>query len=93
MWMMLSCRKMPVRHIISPESMHQFVYYFPPLQRGEIKSLFDIEATCGRKNGSKFSIIANSVVTYDEDGHFQYTRISIFDISYRKRVEEIATNN
>lgn len=85
--------KMPVRNLISPESLHQFQYYFPRLKNGEIKSLFDVEAIYIRKDGSKFKIIANTIGVYDDEGQFMYTRTSIFDISYRKRVEEVATNN
>ncbi|HUR30737.1 MAG TPA: CHASE3 domain-containing protein [Saprospiraceae bacterium] len=85
--------KIPVRDLVSPESQHQLQYYFPRLMSGEVKSLFDVEATYIRKNGSKFTIIANSIGVYDDDGNFLYTRTSVFDISYRKRVEEIATNN
>jgi PAS domain S-box-containing protein len=85
--------KMPVRNLLSADTVHQYSYYFPRIRSGEIKSIFDVEATYIRKDGSKMPIIANSVATYDDDGNFMYTRTSVFDVSYRKRVEEIATNN
>ena len=85
--------KMPVKNLLSPESLHQFSYYFPRIRSGEIKSLFDIEAIYQRKDGTKFAVVVNSIAQYDDDGNFLYTRTSLFDISYRKRVEEVATNN
>lgn len=85
--------KMPVRNFISPESLHQFTYYFPKIKSGEINSVFDVEVNYLRKNGTKLPIIANSVASYDEDGNFLYTRTSVFDVSLRKQVEEMATNN
>jgi PAS domain S-box-containing protein len=85
--------KMAVRNLLSPDSIHQFTYYFPRLRSGEIKSIFDVQVTYIRKDGTKMPIIANTVATYDEDGSFLYTRTSVFDVSYRKRVEEIATSN
>jgi PAS domain S-box-containing protein len=85
--------KMPVKNLLSAESLHQFSYYFPRIRSGEIKSLFDIEAIYQRKDGTKFAVVVNSIAQYDEEGNFLYTRTSLFDISYRKRVEEVATNN
>ncbi len=85
--------KMPVKNLISEESMHQLNYYFPRIRSGEIKSIFDLEVTYLRKNGTKLSIVVNSIAQYDEEGNFLYTRTSVFDISYRKRVEEVATRN
>jgi len=85
--------KKPVKDIISPESQQQLQYYFPRLRSGEIKSVFDVHVSYIRKDGTKFSIIANSIAQYDEEGEFLYTRTSVFDISYRKRVEEVATHN
>lgn len=84
---------MPVKNIISAESLHQFTYYFPRIRSGEIKSVFDLEVTYVRKDGSKLSVIVNSIAQYDDEGKFLYTRTSVFDISYRKRVEEISTRN
>ncbi|MEO5906054.1 MAG: CHASE3 domain-containing protein [Saprospiraceae bacterium] len=85
--------KMPIRNILSTESLDVLNYYFPRLRSGELKSLFDVEATYVRKDGTKFSIVANSVSQLDEDGNFLYTRTSIFDVSFRKRVEEVITHN
>ncbi len=85
--------KLPVRNIISKESQQTFSYYFPRIRSGEIKSVFDVEVNYVRKDGSKLSVVANSMAQYDEEGNFQYTRTSVFDISYRKRVEEISAHN
>ena len=85
--------KLPVRNIISPESIQVFQYYFPKLKSGEIKSLYEVEVTYLRKDGSKFTVVANSMGAYDDEGNFLNTRTSVFDISYRKRVEETATKN
>lgn len=85
--------KMAVRNLLSPDTLHQFTYYFPRLRSGEIKSIFDVEVTYIRKDGSKMPIIANTMATYDDEGNFLYTRTSVFDVSYRKRVQEIAANN
>ncbi|MEP6646051.1 MAG: PAS domain-containing protein, partial [Saprospiraceae bacterium] len=85
--------KLPVKEIISPENQHQFIYYFPRIRSGEIKSIFDLEIIYIRKDRTKLSVIANTMAQYDEHGNFLYTRTSVFDISYRKRVEEVATKN
>lgn len=85
--------RMLVKNLISPDSLHQFTYYFPRLRSGEITSVFDVEVNYLRKDGSKMPIVANTVATYDDDGNFLYTRTSIFDVSYRKQVEEIAAHN
>jgi PAS domain S-box-containing protein len=85
--------KMPSRDIISPESLEVLNYYFPRIKTGELKSVFDIEVNYLRKDGSKFAIVANSVSQFDDDGNFLYTRTSIFDVSFRKRVEEVIAHN
>ena len=85
--------KMPVKYIFSSESQQQLNYYFPRLRSGEIKSIFDVQVNYVRKDGSKISIVANSIAHYDENDQFLYTRTSVFDISYRKRAEGVATQN
>ncbi|HLF63772.1 MAG TPA: CHASE3 domain-containing protein [Saprospiraceae bacterium] len=85
--------KMHVKSLVSEESLKQYAYYFPRIRSGEIKSIFDLEGSYVRKDGSKFSVIANSIAQYDDEDNFLYTRTSIFDISYRRRVSEVAVNN
>jgi PAS domain S-box-containing protein len=85
--------KMHLRNILSEESIDQLTYYFPRLKSGEQKTLVDIEATYVRKNGTKMPIIANTVALYDEEGNFQYTRTSIYNISFKKQVEELVVRN
>jgi len=84
---------MPVKNFLSKEAIQHFTYYFPKIRSGEIKSVFDLETTYIRKDGSKLPIVVNSIAHYDEDDNFIYTRTSVFDISYRKRVEEVAAHN
>lgn len=55
--------------------------------------MYDVELTYRRKDGSNIEIVANTMGQYDEAGNFLYTRASIFDISFRKKVEELVTNN
>jgi PAS domain S-box-containing protein len=81
--------KMAARDLISKESQETYAYYFPRIKSGEIKSVFDVEVNYVRKDKSKLAIIANSTGQYDENGNFLYTRTSLFDISFRKQVEEL----
>jgi len=76
---------------LSKESQDTFAYYFPRIRSGEINSVFDVEVTYLRKNKTKLAIVANSIAQYDEEGNFQYTRTSLFDISLRKQVEALVT--
>ncbi|HZV69701.1 MAG TPA: PAS domain S-box protein [Saprospiraceae bacterium] len=85
--------KMPSRNLISKESQDKFAYYFPLLKTGEIKSVYDVEVTYLRKDGSKIDIVANTMGQYDDERNFLYTRTSIFDLSFRKKVDELATHN
>ncbi len=85
--------RMPVKNLLSPESVHQFTYYFPRLRSGELTSLYDIEAVYLRKDGTRLPIIANTVATFDEEGNFRYTRTSVFDITFRKQMAEVTTRN
>ena len=85
--------KMAVKNILAEDGLEAFAYYFPRIRTGEIKSVFDVQVNYKRKDGSKFTIIANSIAQYDNDGNFVYTRTSIFDISFRKRAEEISVKN
>jgi len=85
--------KMPSRNLISRESQDKFAYYFPMLKSGEIKSVYDVEVTYLRKDGSKIDIVVNTMGQYDVEGNFLYTRTSIFDLSFRKKVDELATHN
>ena len=84
---------MPVRNLLSNEGLKQFTYYFPRLRSGEIKSIYDLESRFIRKDGTKFPVVVNVIANYDDDGSFLYTRTSIYDISFRKRVEELITHN
>jgi len=83
--------KMASRDLLTKESQETFAYYFPRIRTGEIKSVFDVEVTYVRKDKSRLAIVANSIAQYDEDGHFLYTRTSLFDISLRKQVEALVT--
>jgi PAS domain S-box-containing protein len=83
--------KMASRDLLSKESQDTYAYYFPRIRSGEINSVFDVEVTYLRKDKSKLSIVANSIAQYDDEGNFQYTRTSLFDISLRKQVEALVT--
>jgi PAS domain S-box-containing protein len=85
--------KMPVRSLISKESLDAYAYYFPRFRTGELTSVYDLEVTYLRKNGSHLRVIANSMAHLDEDGKFLYSRTSIFDISFRSQVEELMAQN
>jgi PAS domain S-box-containing protein len=85
--------KMPIKNILSEESLELLAYYFPRLKSGEITSVVDVEATYLRKNKTKMPIIANTIATYDENGKFLYTRTSIYNISFKKQVEELVVRN
>ncbi len=85
--------KMHIRNFVSHESMEQYAYYYPRLRTGELRSIFDVEGAYVKKDGSKLPIVMNSIIQTDENGKFLYSRTSIFDISYRKQLEEMVGNN
>ncbi len=85
--------KISSRSLLSKESQEIYAYYFPRIRSGEINSVFDVEVSYVRKDESKFRVIANSIAQVDEQGNFLYTKTSLFDISFRKQVEELMTHN
>jgi PAS domain S-box-containing protein len=85
--------KIKTRELLSKESQEIYYHYFPRILTGEIKSVFDVEVEYIRKNGTKVSMIANSIAQYDEEGQFMYTRTSLFDVSFRKVTEEMTAQN
>jgi hypothetical protein len=79
--------------LLSKESQSVFAYYFPRIRSGEINSVYDVEVTYLRKDKSPLAIVANSIAHYDDDGQFQYTPTSHFDITLRKQVEASTTHS
>lgn len=50
---------------------------------------YDIEYEFIRQDGTAFPVLLNSTVVYDDDGNFSMSRATVFDITERKRVEDV----
>ncbi len=78
--------------IISPHGQAIFREQFPRFkQTGEIR---DMDMELIRKNGDILPVLVNAVAVYDQNGHFLFSRTTLFDNSERKiRDAEIAQLN
>ncbi len=78
--------KKTMRDLLTVDSQAKFDELFAGLKKGEI--LNDEEVEVKRKDGSVFPIMASATSVIDESGNFVHCRVTIFDITERKKFEE-----
>jgi len=86
--------KLQFRDIITPEGCEVFARNFPRLkEQGMVR---DLEYTLVRKDGSTFPVLLNASAILGEDGSFQASRTTTYDISERtvatQRLNELNQN-
>lgn len=79
--------KMKLVDVLSDESIQEFLSSF---ERFKISgSIYGVELELKRKDGGRIPAIANATAITDSDGNFVMSRSTVFDISERKKVENV----
>ena len=78
--------KRTMRELLTEDSQKKFDELFAGLKREGL--LNDEEVEIKRKDGSVFPILASATAVKDEKGNFTHCRVTIFDITERKKFEE-----
>lgn len=78
--------KLKFPDILTPKSLDSFHVNFPKFkERGWVKDL-ELEVICN--DGTILPVIINSTAIRDADGNYLMSRSTLFDMTYRKRIEK-----
>ncbi len=83
--------RMKISHVLAEDSRKLFEWHFAQFKRrGEIRGL---ELDLIRKDGRAMPVIMSATGVYDAGGNFVKSRTTLFDLTERKRAEELARSN
>lgn len=72
--------------IMTPASRRTFENYFPAFrERGRLS---DVEYELVKKDGGVMPVLLNASATMDHDGHYIMSRVTLYDLTERKRAEQ-----
>ena len=83
--------KMAFTDILTPDSIRRFHENYPGFKHSGVAKDFEYELQ--RKDGSRFFVLLNATAIYDQDGNFQLSRSTLFDISDRRKAELALADN
>ncbi|MCX6291975.1 MAG: CHASE3 domain-containing protein [Bacteroidetes bacterium] len=85
--------KVNVRDLFDLDSRDKFDYHFPRMKEKKTSSIRDLEMNMQRKDGSVISVLVNVSAIFNQAGELVRTRSSVFDMTFRKQVESIISQN